>query len=252
MTRPPPSSGNRLLRALSPRVLKRLLPELETVECHPGQILADADAPLRDVYFPDTSVISVVAVYEDGDIIEMATIGREGCTGAQAVFGARVSPSRLLVQIPGFATRMPRDAFIRAIDSIPSFRTLMHAYAQAFLEQVLVSVACNGAHSLSQRLARWLMMMRDRSDSDALAITQTLLGDMLGVQRPTITNAAREFERAGLIARGRRQVTILDRNRLGKTACECYQLVRTRFAFHLPKTYGASVTYLTDNRPHLG
>lgn len=83
------------------------------------------------------------------------------------------------------------------------------------------------------------MMMRDRSDSDALQITQTLLGDMLGVQRPTITNAAREFERAGLIARGRRQVTILDRTRLGRAACECYQLVRTRFSVHLPKTYGS-------------
>jgi CRP-like cAMP-binding protein len=197
-------------------------------------------------------VISVVAVYEDGDIIEMATIGREGCTGAQAVFGARVSPSRLLVQIPGYATRMPREAFVRAIELMPSFRALTHAYAQAFLEQVLVSVACNGAHSLSQRLARWLLMMRDRSDSDALAITQTLLGDMLGVQRPTITNAAREFERKGLITRGRRQVTILDRTRLAKEACECYELVRTRFAFHLPKTYGGSVTYQTDSRPGVG
>jgi CRP-like cAMP-binding protein len=228
------------------------LPELEAVECHPGEVLADADAPLRDVFFPDTAVISVVAVYEDGDIIEMATIGREGCTGAQAIFGARVSPSRLLVQIPGYATRMPRDSFVHAMVAIPSFRALMHAYAQAFLDQVMISVACNGAHSLSQRLARWLMMMRDRSESDALPITQALLGEMLGVQRPTITNAAREFEREGLIARGRRQVTILDRAGLGKAACECYQLVRTRFAFHLPRTYNGSVTYMTDSRPGLG
>ena len=84
----------------------------------------------------------------------------------------------------------------------------MYAYIQAFLEQVLVSVACNGAHSLKQRLARWLLMMRDRADDDALQITQSLLAEMLGVHRPTITNAARELERAGLIARGRRQVTI--------------------------------------------
>lgn len=247
-----PSFANRLLRALPPRVFRRLLPQLETVECGPGQVLADAEAPLRDVYFPDTAVISVVAVYEDGEIIEMATIGREGCTGAQAMFGARISPSRLLVQIPGFVTRMPRDAFLRAMDSHPSFRGLMCAYAQAFLEQVLISVACNASHSLSQRLARWLLMMRDRSDSDALPITQALLGDMLGVQRPTITNAAREFERKGLIARGRRQVTILDRQRLAKVACECYQLARTRFAFHLPKTYKSSVIYLTDDRSSPG
>ena len=132
---------------------------------------------------------------------------------------------------------MSRTAFIRAMDSMPPFRTLIYAYAQAFLEQVMVSVACNGAHSLKQRLARWLLMMRDRSDDDALQITQSLLAEMLGVQRPTITNAARELERAGLIARGRQQVTILDRQGLAEQSCECYQLVRTRLAFHLPKTY---------------
>jgi CRP-like cAMP-binding protein len=120
---------------------------------------------------------------------------------------------------------------------MPSFKSVMDAYVQAFLEQVMVSVACNGAHNLKQRLARWLLMMRDRSDGDALPITQNLLAEMLGVQRPTITNAAREFERAGLIERGRRQVTILDRQGLTETSCECYQLVRTRLAFHLPKTY---------------
>jgi CRP-like cAMP-binding protein len=113
----------------------------------------------------------------------------------------------------------------------------MNAYVQAFLEQVLVSVACNGAHSLKQRLARWLLMMRDRSDGDVLLITQDLLAEMLGAQRPSITIAARELERAGLIERGRRQVTILNRKGLTKASCECYQLVRERVAFHLPKTY---------------
>jgi CRP-like cAMP-binding protein len=113
----------------------------------------------------------------------------------------------------------------------------MYAYVHAFLEQVLVSAACNGAHSLKERLARWLLMMRDRSDNDALQITQDLLAEMLGVQRPTITNAARELERAGFIERGRRQVTILDRQGLIGASCECYQLVRTRLAQHLPKTY---------------
>jgi CRP-like cAMP-binding protein len=114
----------------------------------------------------------------------------------------------------------------------------MEAYVQAFLEQVMVSVACNGAHSLKQRLARWLLMMRDRGDSDVLLITQGLLAEMLGVQRPSISNAAQELERTGLIERGRRQVTILDRQGLTKASCECYQLVRSRLAFHLPRTYG--------------
>jgi CRP-like cAMP-binding protein len=113
----------------------------------------------------------------------------------------------------------------------------MYAYFQAFLEQVMVSVACNGAHSLKQRLARWLLMMRDRSDDDALPVSQSLLAEMLGVQRPTVTNAAGELERSGLITRGRQQIVIRDRKGLMGASCECYQLVRKRITFHLPKTY---------------
>jgi CRP-like cAMP-binding protein len=228
---------NRLLRALPASNLKRLVPELEHIRCHREQVLMDADSPLNHVFFPDIGIVSVVAVYANGSIIEMATIGREGCTAVQAIFGAKSSSVRLLIQIPGEATRMSRAAFARAMESMPSFRNLMYAYVQAFLEQVMVSVACNGAHNLKQRMARWLLMMRDRGDDDALQITQNLLAEMLGVERPTITNAAREFERAGLIERGRRQVTILDRPGLEEASCECYQLVRARIAFHLPKTY---------------
>ena len=197
----------------------------------------DADSPLDYVFFPDSGVLSVMAVYAEGGMIEMATIGREGCTGVQAVFGARISSGRFFVQIPGSAAKMPGRTFTRAMESMPSFRNLMYAYVQAFLEQVMVSAACNGAHSLKERLARWLLTMRDRSDGDELPITQNLLAEMLGVQRPTITNAARELERTGLIERGRRQVTILNRRALTQASCECYQLVRSRVAFHLPKTY---------------
>src|SRR6202171_2096025 len=228
---------NRLLLALPSSDLHKLMPELEQIRCEREQILMDADSSLDQVYFPDSGVVSAVAVYADGTIIEMATIGREGCTAVQAVLGAESSSIRLLVQLPGSAAKMSRPAFTRALGTMPSFRSLMYAYVQAFLEQVLVSVACNGAHSLKQRLARWLLTMRDRSDDDALQITQNLLAEMLGVQRPSITNAARELERAGLIARGRRQVTILDRQGLTEESCECYQLVKTRVTFHLPKTY---------------
>jgi CRP-like cAMP-binding protein len=213
------------------------MPELEQIRCQRGQVLMDADSSLDHVFFPDSGVISAVAVYSDGSVIEMATIGREGCTGVQAIFGAKSSSIQLLVQIPGSAAKMSRAAFTRAMESMPSFRKLMYTYVHAFLEQVMVSVACNGAHSLKQRLARWLLMMRDRGDDDVLSISQSLLAEMLGVQRPTVTNASRELDGAGLIARGRRQVTILDRQGLTKASCECYQLVRTRLAFHLPKTY---------------
>jgi CRP-like cAMP-binding protein len=228
---------NRLLLALPSRNLKQLMPELEHIRCRREQVLMDADSSLDYVFFPDSGVVSVVAVYADGSIIEMATIGREGCTGMQAFFGAKISSVRLLVQIPGSAAKMSRAAFAKAMESTPSFRNLMSACVQAFQEQVMLSVACNGAHSLKQRLARWLLMMRDRSDEDALPITQNLLAEMLGVQRPTITNTARELECAGLIARGHREVTILDRQGLAEESCECYQLARARVAFHLPKTY---------------
>jgi CRP-like cAMP-binding protein len=213
------------------------MPELEQISCQRAQVLMNADSALDHVFFPDSGVISVVAVYADGTIIEMATVGREGFTDVQAIFGAKRSSVQLLVQIPGTAVKMSRAAFMRATQSMPSFRSLMDAYAQAFLEQVMVSVACNGAHNLKQRLARWLLMMRDRADSDVLLITQGLLAEMLGVQRPTITNAVQEFQRAGLIAHGRQQITILDRRGLTKASCECYQLVRARLAFHLPRTY---------------
>ena len=234
---------NRLLLALPSADLQQVLPELEQIRCERAQILMDADSSLDQVYFPDSGVVSAVAVYTDGSIIEMATIGREGCTAVQAVLGAESSSIRLLVQLPGGAARMSRAAFTRAMEAMPAFRGLMYAYVQAFLEQVLVSVACNGAHSLKQRLARWLLTMRDRGDDDALQITQDLLAEMLGVHRPTITNAARQLERAGLIARGRRQVAILDRQGLMAESCECYQLVRARIASHLPKTYALKTAF---------
>ena len=120
---------------------------------------------------------------------------------------------------------------------MPSFRRLAFAYVQAFQEQIMISGGCNGAHTLKERLARWLLMMRDRSDDDTLLIGQDLLADMLGVQRPSITNTAAELERAGLIKRGRQQVTIVNRQGLMAASCECYQLVRSRIAHHLPKTY---------------
>lgn len=228
---------NRLLLALPPRVRTQVLSSVERINYERHQVLVDADRPLDHVYFPDRGVISVVAVYPDGTVIEMATIGREGATGFQAVFGAKMSSVRLLVQLPGSAAKMPRKAFQRYLDEIPAFRSLMFAHVHAFLEQVMISTGCNGAHNLTQRLARWILMMRDRHDDDTLLITQDLLAEMLGVQRPTITNAIHALRRAGLIECGRRRVTVLDREGLLEAACECYTLTRARTAHHLPKTF---------------
>ncbi|HEU0062959.1 MAG TPA: Crp/Fnr family transcriptional regulator [Hyphomicrobiaceae bacterium] len=228
---------NRLLLALPESDLKQLQPDLEYIECKREQVLVDADSSLDHVFFPDSGVISVVAVYPDGSIIEMATIGREGGTGFQAVFGAKASSARLLVQVPGSAAKMTRQAFVRGMDAMPTFLKLVQAHVLAFLEQVMVSAACNGAHNVRQRLARWLLMMRDRHDGDDLPLTQDLLAEMLGVHRPSITNAAQGLQRDGLIECGRRRVTILDRDGLIGASCECYRLVRTRIAYHLPKTF---------------
>jgi CRP-like cAMP-binding protein len=230
-------TSNRLLLALTPRNLNQLVPNLEFIRCEQDQILLDVDASIDHVFFPNSGVISVMAVYADGNVIEMATVGREGCAPVKAFFSARQSSARLLVQIPGSAAKMSRAAFNRAMKSMPSFRDLMSAHVQAFLEQVLVSAACNGRHSLKERLARWMLMMRDRSDADVMPITQDLLAELLGVQRPSLTHAVAELEEAGLILRGRRQITILDRKGLIKASCECYQLVRERVASHLPQAY---------------
>jgi CRP-like cAMP-binding protein len=228
---------NRLLVALPARNFKQLMPELEHVEYRRQQVLTDADGSLHDIFFPDEGIVSAVAVYADGSIIEMANVGREGSTGFQAVLGAKTSSARLMVQVPGTGARMPRPAFVRAMEEMPAFRNLMMAHVRAFLEQAMVSAACNGAHSLRQRLARWLLMMHDRHDGDVLPLTHELLANTLGVHRPTVTKAARALQHAGLIERGRGHVTIRDRGGLVGASCECYEIARTRIARHLPKTF---------------
>lgn len=228
---------NRLLVALPRRDLDRLKASFDDVECKYRDILIESDSTLSRVYFPGSGVISILAVYPDGHTIEMATIGREGSTAIQAVFGAKSSSVRLLVQVPGQAMCMTRSAFDWAMAELPSFRALVFAHSQAFLEQVMVSGGCNGAHTVRQRLARWLLMMWDRHDDDELPITQDLMAEMLGVHRPTVTKAARHLQKQGLIKLERKRVTLLDHDRLAGASCECYQMVRMRTAQLLPKTY---------------
>jgi CRP-like cAMP-binding protein len=126
---------NPLLLALPSRDLKRLMAELEHVRCERGQTLVHADNPLDHVFFPDSGVISVLAVYSDGEVIEMATIGREGCTGVPAVFGAKSSSARSFAQIPGTSAKMSRRAFAQAMQSMPAFQSVATAYVQAFLDR---------------------------------------------------------------------------------------------------------------------
>ena len=223
-------SRNQLFGSLRPDDLHRLRPAMEMILCARDQVLIDTDEALNRVYFPETSVMSLATVFSDGVTVGMAMIGREGCTGAQVALGAKTSSVRLVAQFPGTAIRMSRRAFTWAIDSIPNFKAVIYRYTQSFLDQALISGACNSAHRLNERLARWLLTTRDRSDHDTLPVTQALLAEMLGVQRPTMTNALGEFERAGLIASARRQVTILDRHGLAGESCECYHRLLERFS----------------------
>jgi CRP-like cAMP-binding protein len=231
---------NRLIDALPPGPLAKLRPALEHVACTRDQVLIEADAALDQIYFPESSVVSLTTVFADGTAANMASIGREGCTGVPALLGAKVSSVRLLTHIPGTAMRTSRRAFAWALETLPDFRTLMCNYGQAFLHQAMISGACNGAHRLSQRLARWLLTTHDRRDSDSLPVTQNLLADLLGVQRQSINNALSDMESARLIESARQQITILDRRGLAEESCECYQRLRDRLAFHLPMTYAAT------------
>jgi len=228
---------NRLLLGLPRRELEQLKPRLERVSLGYKDILVDDEASLDHVYFPNSGVVSVIGVYSTGETAELASIGREGTTGFQEILGARASGTRLLVQIEGTAMRLRRSAYDRAVKELPGFRDLMYTYLHAFLQQLMLAGACNGTHSVNQRLARWLLMMHDRSNGDTLPITQDLIAEMLGVHRPTATKALGLLDDAGVIRAGRGRIDIVNRDGLTGHACECYLLIRTRTANLLPKTY---------------
>ena len=231
-------SCNRLLLALPSSNLKQLTSELETVVCRSGQVLVDHDSPIEDIFFPDGGLVSVAAVYDKDKMGEVTIIGRDGCTGVEAVLGAARSRVRMQVEIPGTAVRMPRHGFMEALNAMPAFRLTMYGYVQAYMEQLMLCVACRSAHSLLQRLAWWLLMIRDTCDGDELPISQRQLASMLGVHRPSITNAAHALETMGVIARGVRQVTVRDRVALGKAACQCYWQMRARNERKRPQAEG--------------
>jgi len=157
--------------------------------------------------------------------------------GLPFFLGVTRSRNEVIVQAEGTARRIAAKHALKEFARGEGFRDAVLLFAHDLFVQVSHVTSCNRHHEVEQRLSRWLLMMHDRSDGDTLQISQNLLAQMLGVQRPSVTNAIRELERARLIAPGRQQVTILDRQGLMKASCECYQLVRTRTAFHLPKTY---------------
>jgi CRP-like cAMP-binding protein len=167
---------------------------------------------------------------EDGRSVEVGTIGPEGFVGLPVLFAAESSPSRVVVQIEGHGTRMTTAAFSRRIAESPTLFRLLMRHAQAFLNQVAQSAACNRLHTVEERCARWLLQTQDRIDGEAsFLLTQEFLAQMLGVRRPTVSIAAGMLQQAGLIEYARGRMRILDRERLEAASCECYDIIRREY-----------------------
>jgi CRP-like cAMP-binding protein len=176
------------------------------------------------VYFPGSGFCSMLTVLEDGNMVEIATVGREGMVGVSAVLdGAPVTSAAMVQGATDTCYRMKVDAFRQEIDRRGAFHELMGHFAQALFGFVAQSTACNAIHSVEQRLARWLLMAQDRMDSNEFALTQEFVAMMLGASRPTVTVVAGMLQRAGLIKYRHGRVTILDRERLEAASCECYR-----------------------------
>ncbi len=217
---------NRLLQALSAEAYDLIAPHLEESDLPRGAILAQPDQPLNRVHFPRSGLVSVIAVYSDGNTIEMAAVGREGCLGLQGLLGGQNATARYIVQVPGTIGRIGVPRLKGVMDANPEIRELLSCYIIGFLNQVMVSGACNGAHSLNERLARWLLTMHDREKANDVNLTQEFLAEMLSVHRPTLTMALRLFQTTGLVKLRRGGVSIVDRAGLEEATCECYWLIR--------------------------
>ena len=226
---PPPQSRNHLLAVLPPSEFLSLRPHLTTVDLRARDRLAEPNRVIEAVYFPLDAVLSMAAVGGEGGSVEVGSVGCEGMTGLPVLLGAVQSISRVAVQIGGQAERMEAGAFQREARSHLQFGRLLFLYAQAFMTQVAQSTACNRLHSAEQRLARWLLICRDRVGRDQLPITQETMALMLGVRRATVTEAAGSLQRAGLIRYRRGVIVVADRAGLEAASCECYAIVREEF-----------------------
>ena len=222
--------SNHLLTSLPPEELQRVSSELTWRPLKVRQVLHKHGEPISEVFFPGRSVCSITNPMEDGGVVEVATVGREGLVGIGAVFGAPVSSGEAFVQIAGEpAAAMSIDAFRREMDRRGVFYDRVTKYSQAFVNMLMQSVACNGLHSAEQRCCRWLLITHDRVGQDEFPLTHEFLAVMLGVRRPTVTLVMAELARLGIVSHVRGHVRIVDRRGLEAAACECYRNVRTVF-----------------------
>jgi CRP-like cAMP-binding protein len=219
--------GNRILASLPPDELAVVRQNLTSVALASGQMLYPQRGVIEWVYFPDTSVVSLLSRMDDAAVVEVGTIGNEGGVGLSLFLGVSVSVPETIAQIPGDAQRMPADAFQSSVHELPRFRDVVARCTHAFMTQVSQTAACNRLHGIEQRCARWLLLTHDRvGGADTFPLTHQFLSFMLGVRRAGVTEALGALARSALITSGSGHITILDRQGLEAASCECYAIVR--------------------------
>ena len=225
---------NRLLAALPPDELTRLLPHLTETTLEHHKILESPETPPTHVYFPWSGVCSLTTLMQDGRIVEVGTIGNEGMVGMSVYFGGLLPEALTVVQVPGAGAHVMRAGLFAAeMVRAGPLHALVRRYSQALIGLIMQSAACNGLHEVDRRCARWLLMANDRA-GDVIELTQEYLASMLGVRRSSVTAVAKQLQRDGLIKYSRGTITILDRPGLERLACECYAVVRAHFDRMVP------------------
>lgn len=220
---------NAILRQLPATEYRQLRSRAEIIDAEIGQQVYEPGEPVTAVYFPLSSVYSLVAVAEERILIEVATIGHEGMVGLPLFLGATSSPHASFCQIPGQSVRLAADDLRRVLNHDGVLHRALNRLTQATMVQVAQNVVCNGTHDLEQRAARWLLTTRDRVEDDTFPLTQNFLAQMLGARRPTVSQTAGRLQDRGLIEYRRGLMRILDRAALEAIACHCYDIVRGEF-----------------------
>jgi CRP-like cAMP-binding protein len=218
-----PFKTNALLAALPAKVLLEMTPYLVPVAMPFGQVLYHSGKAMRDVYFPARCLVSLLVVLEDELALEVALVGHEGVLGVPLALGAKQSPVRALVQGEGDALRMTATDFLLMMGRHAPLQRAVFGYAGLLMGQIAQTAACNRFHMLEPRLARWLLMTRDRLASEDFRMTQEFLSTMLGVRRVGVSDAASSFQRQHLIEYSRGHITILDHEGLEAASCSCYR-----------------------------
>jgi CRP-like cAMP-binding protein len=225
---------NHLLAALPDAEFARLLPNLELVDFQLGRAVYESGRPFSNVYFPITSIVSLLYVLESGASAEISVVGNEGIVGIALFMGGESMPNRAVVQSAGQAYRLDGQTLKLEFSRSGAFQHLLMRYTLALFSQMAQTAVCNRHHSVDQQLCRWLLLSHDRLSGDELNMTQELIADMLGVRREGVTEAAGKLQQAGLIHYSRGLITIVDRAGLEARVCECYEVVRKEFKRLLP------------------